>query len=51
MRIDSATRAKLIGEHVGPLFAQRSQPVRNLDWDHNWDEPEAPLQVLADKKA
>jgi glucosylceramidase len=51
MRIDSATRAKLIGEHVGPLFAQRSQPVRILDWDHNWDEPEAPLQVLADKKA
>lgn len=51
MRVDSATRAKLIGEHVGPLLAQRTQPVRLLDWDHNWDEPEAPLQVLADKVA
>jgi glucosylceramidase len=51
MRIDSATRAKLIGEHVGPLLAQRAQPVRLLDWDHNWDEPQSPLQVLADPKA
>jgi glucosylceramidase len=51
MRVDSAARAKLIGEHLGPLFAQRSKPVRILDWDHNWDEPQAPLAVLADDKA
>lgn len=51
MRVDSAARAKLIGEHVGPLFAQRAKPVRILDWDHNWDEPQAPLAVLADEKA
>lgn len=51
MRLDSAARAKLIGEHVGPLFAKRAKPVRILDWDHNWDEPQAPLAVLADDKA
>ena len=51
MRVDSAARAKLIGEHLGPLFAQRAKSVRILDWDHNWDEPQAPLAVLADEKA
>jgi glucosylceramidase len=51
MRLDPTARAKLIGDHVGPLFAKRSQPVRILDWDHNWDEPQSPLQVLADPKA
>lgn len=51
MRLDSAARAKLIGEHVGPLFAKRAKPVRILDWDHNWDEAQAPLAVLADAKA
>ncbi len=51
MRVDSATRAKLIGEHLGPLLAQRAKPVQILEWDHNWDEPQAPLQVLADPKA
>jgi glucosylceramidase len=51
MRLDPAARAKLIGDHVGPLFAKRAQRVRILDWDHNWDEPQSPLQVLADPKA
>ncbi len=51
MRVDSAARAKLIGEQLGPLLAKRDKPVRILDWDHNWDEPQAPLQVLADPKA
>ena len=44
-------RARLIAENLGPLLAARKTPVRILDWDHNWDEPQAPLQVLADPKA
>lgn len=51
MRLDSPARAKIIGEHLGPMLAQRKDRVRILDWDHNWDEPQAPLHVLADKKA
>ena len=51
MRVDSAARATLIGEHLGPLLAKRAKPIRILDWDHNWDEPQAPLAVLADAKA
>jgi glucosylceramidase len=51
MRVNSAARAKLIGEHLGPLFAKRSKPIRIIDWDHNWDEANSPLQVLADPLA
>ncbi len=51
MRMDSAARAQFIGEHLGPLFAKRPQPIRILDWDHNWDEPQAPLEVLANDRA
>ncbi len=51
MRLDPAMRSRLIAENLGPLLAARKTPVRILDWDHNWDEPQAPLQVLADPKA
>lgn len=51
MRIDSATRARLIGQHIGPRMAQRGIKTRILEWDHNWNEPDAPLNVLADPVA
>jgi glucosylceramidase len=51
MRLDPAARAKIIGHHVGPLLAQRSPLVQLIDWDHNWDEPQSPLAVLADPVA
>ncbi len=51
MRLESATRARVIAENLGPLLAKRAKPVRILDWDHNWDVPQAPLEVLADSRA
>jgi glucosylceramidase len=51
MRVDSAARAELIGRHLGPLLAQRGLRTQVFDWDHNWDEPAAPLAVLADPVA
>ncbi|MDP1899263.1 MAG: glycoside hydrolase family 30 beta sandwich domain-containing protein [Rubrivivax sp.] len=51
MRLDPAQRAKLIGQHVGPLLAQRGLKVQLIDWDHNWDEPQSPMAVLADPVA
>ncbi len=51
MRLEPSMRARLIAENLGPLLARRAKPVRILDWDHNWDEAQAPLQVLADPKA
>ncbi|MGZ8982665.1 MAG: glycoside hydrolase family 30 protein [Methylotenera sp.] len=51
MRVDPAARARLIGQYIGPRMAQRDLNTRILDWDHNWDEPDSPLAVLADKTA
>ena len=51
MRLDDTARATIIGQHVGPLLATRAPNVKILDWDHNWDEPNAPLAVLANARA
>jgi glucosylceramidase len=51
MRVDPAQRAKIIGTYVGPKFKALGLGTRILDWDHNWDHPEMPLQVLGDPAA
>lgn len=51
MRVNSPDRAVIIGKHVGPLFKERGLATQILDYDHNWDNPEMPLTVLADPVA
>lgn len=51
MRMEPHERAAVIGKHLGPLFQRTRTATRILDWDHNWDQPHAPLSVLADPKA
>lgn len=51
MRLDETQRASVIANHLGPLFASRGIGTLIWDWDHNWDEPQAPLGVLADAGA
>ncbi len=51
MRLTPAQRATLVREHFGPLFARTGIKTQILDWDHNWDEPNSPLEVLADSGA
>jgi glucosylceramidase len=51
MRLNAATRAVLVGKHVGPLFASSGVKTTLLDWDHNWDAPAEPLGVLGDSSA
>jgi len=51
MRLDPAQRAKLLGKYLGPLFARDGLQTKIFDWDHNWDEPNSPLAVLADTAA
>ncbi|MCX7175909.1 MAG: glycosyl hydrolase [Proteobacteria bacterium] len=51
MRLDPPARARFIGEYLGPLFERSRIATRILDWDHNWDEVQSPLQVLADPVA
>jgi glucosylceramidase len=51
MRVDPAKRAAFIGGHLGPLLAKEHPQTRILDWDHNWDEPGSPADVLKDPVA
>ena len=44
-------RAKFFGENLAPVFRREKIKARVLDWDHNWDQPQQPLTVLADPKA
>ena len=46
MRLDPAQRARFVRQYLGPLNS-----ARILEWDHNWDQPNAPLAVLADSGA
>lgn len=51
MLFDAPSRARFITDFLGPRLAQRRQAPLILDWDHNWDHPDAPLAVLADTAA
>jgi len=51
MRLDPAARAALIADHLGPLLRAKAPGTAILEWDHNWQEPEAPLAVLKDDRA
>jgi glucosylceramidase len=41
---------KLVKE-MGPAFENHNISTKILIWDHNWDEPDYPLDVLADATA
>lgn len=51
MRMPPATRAAVVGEHLGPLLKARGLKTQILEWDHNWDQAWSPLSMLADAKA
>jgi glucosylceramidase len=51
MRLNAPARARLIGDHLGPMLAARGGRPLLFDWDHNWDKPQEPLAVLRDPKA
>ncbi len=51
MKLSPAQRARIIGDHVGPEFKRAGLTTRILEWDHNWDQPAQPLDVLADAAA
>lgn len=51
MRVSPPERAQIIGRHVGPAFKAHGLSTQILDYDHNWDNPEMPMAVLADPVA
>ncbi|WP_158881493.1 glycoside hydrolase family 30 beta sandwich domain-containing protein [Rhodanobacter sp. L36] len=51
MEMPAATRARVIGQYLGPALARRTPRTLILEWDHNWDQPDEPSSVLADATA
>jgi glucosylceramidase len=51
MRLEPAARAKVIGRHLGPRLDRPGIQTVIWDWDHNWDQPQSPIEVLADPAA
>jgi glucosylceramidase len=51
MRVNSPDRAIIIGRFVGPTFRNHGLKTQILDYDHNWDDPQMPLTVLANPAA
>ncbi len=51
MRLGPAARARVIAGHLGPALAAAGLRTEVWEWDHNWDQPESPLAVLADPAA
>lgn len=51
MPMSPQTRARIVGQYLGPKLAVRTPRTRILEWDHNWSHPEEPLAVLGDPDA
>jgi len=51
MRLSAEQRADLIGNYVGPAISRAGLSTKILDSDHNWDQPQQPLEVLSDPEA
>ena len=51
MKLTPKERARIVGKFLGPRLTQRPAPPQILEWDHNWDLPSQPLDVLADPVA
>jgi glucosylceramidase len=51
MLLDADARAQLIGKYLGPALSRGRATTRILEWDHNWNRPQEPLQVLGNPLA
>jgi glucosylceramidase len=49
-RMDPVDQIKLVKE-MGPLFEANGIDTEILVWDHNWDQPQYPLEILNDAEA
>lgn len=51
MRMEPADQANFIKSHLGPAFEKAKLGTKIVIWDHNWDEPYYPIQILMDPEA
>ncbi|HVK03656.1 MAG TPA: glycoside hydrolase family 30 beta sandwich domain-containing protein [Armatimonadaceae bacterium] len=51
MRMEPRDQARFVRDHLGPALARSTLRTKLLAWDHNWDAPEYPVEVLGDEGA
>lgn len=51
MDMSSAAQLSFIKDHLGPAFAQTGLDTKIILYDHNWDHPEYPINILNDPDA
>jgi glucosylceramidase len=51
MLMSAAEQADFLGNHLGPALRAAAPDTEIYCWDHNCDEPDFPLTVLADERA
>ncbi|GAA4187643.1 ricin-type beta-trefoil lectin domain protein [Streptosporangium oxazolinicum] len=51
MRMEPGEQAAVVKNHLGPAFAAAGLSTKIIAWDHNWDEPNYPIEVLNDAGA
>jgi glucosylceramidase len=51
MRMEAGQQARFVRDHLGPAIERAGLGTKILAWDHNWDEPGYPIEVLDDPGA
>ncbi|HEY8920107.1 MAG TPA: glycoside hydrolase, partial [Chitinophaga sp.] len=51
MYMDAAMQAAFIKDHLGPAFQKNKLNTGIIVYDHNWDHPEYPINILNDAQA
>ncbi len=51
MRMEPVEQANFVKNNLGPTFADNGIGTKIIGWDHNWDEPNYPVDVLNDAAA
>jgi glucosylceramidase len=51
MRMDPGNQAAFLKNNIGPAFRNANITTKLIVYDHNWDEPNYPINVFADPAA
>ncbi|WP_426454673.1 carbohydrate-binding protein [Paenibacillus sp. S-38] len=51
MTMEPEDQAEFVKNHLGPAFREAGIKTEIIVWDHNWDHPEYPIEVLNDEEA
>jgi glucosylceramidase len=51
MRMTANEQTEFVKNHLGPAFENAGIKTKIIVWDHNWDQPDFPIEVLNNPEA